>query len=132
MGLTFGLTVNAVLDNLFTSGYAVDGYNGQEVYLRGVNEFGYYWDDATLFFSGNALVRSQFYDSSVGYNATRYSNLFNSLSLTYGAPVSYNNDSRGAMRATWFGNGGDYITLEYTLSNTAGGFRYFTVLTVGR
>ena len=126
LGLTFGLTINTALDRLYDSGYAVDGYGSQEVYLRNVAEMGYSWDDATLYFASGGLVRSQFFESSAGYNPSRYNNVYMSLCNSYGAPVNRSNNS-----ATWFGYNGDYITLQYTMMNTSVGYRYFTILTYG-
>lgn len=129
LGMTFGLTINSALDYLYNGGYSVDGYGKQEVYLRNVNELGYVWDDATLYFGANGLVRSQFYDSSAIYSPSRYYNVYNSLTMKYGAPVSSSNS--GTLSATWFGYNGDYITLQYTMMDSSAGYRYFTVLTCG-
>ena len=130
LGLTFGIAFNSALDYLYNSSYAVDGYGQQEVYLRNVSELNFMWDDATLYFQNGVLVRSQFYDSSYGYDSSRYGILYNRLSSMYGAPASYNNMGNG-MSATWFGYSGDYVTLEYTMMNTSAGYRYFTILTYG-
>lgn len=126
LGLVFGVSINSALDYLWGNGYVVDGYGTQEVYLRNVNEMGYNWDEATMYFSGNGLVRSQFYDSSISYNTSRFDNVYRKLCNQYGSPVNYNGQS-----ATWFGCNGDYITLEYTRMNTSSGYRYFTILTYG-
>lgn len=130
LGMTFGLTINSALDYLYNGGYCVDGYGRQEVYLRNVNEAGYYWDDATLYFGSNGLVRSQFYESSAGYGTSRFYGVYNRLTSQYGAPVSQSNNGN-AITATWFGYQGDYITLQYTLMNSSTGYRYFTILTYG-
>lgn len=130
LGMAFGLTINSALDYLYSGGYSVDGYGSQEVYLRNVNELGYYWDDATLYFSGGGLVRSQFYDSSAGYNTSRFYGIYNRLLANYGQPVSQSNNG-STITATWFGYQGDYITLQYTLMNSPAGYRYFTILTCG-
>lgn len=130
LGLTFGIAFNSALDYLYNSSYAVDGYGQQEVYVRNVSELNFMWDDATLYFQNGVLVRSQFYDSSYGYDSSRYGILYNRLSAMYGAPASYNNMGNG-MSATWFGYSGDYVTLEYTMMNTSAGYRYFTILTYG-
>ena len=130
LGMAFGLTINSALDYLYSGGYSIDGYGSQEVYLRGVNEMGYYWDDATLYFTGGGLVRSQFYNSSVGYNTSRFYGVYNRLSASFGVPVSQSNNG-STITATWFGYQGDYITLQYTLMNSSSGYRYFTILTCG-
>ncbi len=130
IGLTFGLTFNTALDRLYNSGYSVDGYGSDTVYLRNVREQDYYWDDATLYFSNGVLTRSQFYESSPGNSRGRYNGVYNRLCSLYGNPV---NQSIGgsAVTATWFGYSGDYITLEYTPMYTGGSYRYFTILTYG-
>lgn len=130
LGMAFGLTINSALDYLYNGGYSVDGYGRQEVYLRNVNEAGYYWDDATLYFGSNGLVRSQFYESSAGYGTSRFYGVYNRLTSQYGVPVSQSNNGN-AITATWFGYQGDYITLQYTLMNSSSGYRYFTILTYG-
>lgn len=130
LGMAFGLTINTALDHLYNAGYNVDGYGSQEIYLHNVSERGYRWDDATLYFSGNGLVRSQFYDSTSGYNLNRYNGVYNSLMNSYGAPVSQTN-SGGQLQATWFGYNGEYVSLQYALMNSPGGYRYFTILTYG-
>ena len=127
LGLTFGIGLNIALDNLYTSGYTIDGYGQREVYLRNVRELGYYWDDATLFFDGGVLSRSQFYDTSSTYNTNRFYAIYNQLNATYGAPVNVTN---GGTSVTWFGYG-DYINLEIGMMNTPSGYRYCTVLTYG-
>ena len=130
LGLTFGMAFNSALDYLYNGSYIVDGYGQQEVYVRNVRELNFTWDDATLYFQNGMLVRSQFYDSSYGYNSSRYGTLYNRLMAMYGAPASYNNMGNG-MSATWFGYSGDYVTLEYTMMSTSSGYRYFTILTYG-
>lgn len=130
LGMAFGLTFNSALDYLYNSGYNVDGYGAREVYLRNVSEQGYYWNDATLYFEGGGLVRSQFFDSSVGYSTNRFYDIYSRLNSEYGMPTSQS-DNGGTITATWFGYQGDYITLQYTLLNTSSGNRYFTILTYG-
>ena len=127
LGLTFGMAINSALDYLWYEGFVIDGYGTNEVYLRNVYEMGYYWDEATMYFVGNGLSRSQFYDSTSYYDTSRFNNVYNSLCAKYGNPVS-----RNGMSATWFGYYGDYVTLEYTQMNSSSGYRYFTILTYGR
>ncbi len=126
LGLTFGISINSALNQLWNANYVVDGYGSDEVYLRNVNEMGYYWDDATLFFVNGGLVRSEFYDSTSYYNLSRYNNVYRTLCNNYGNPVS-----RSGQTVSWFGYNGDYITLQYVGMNTSSGYRYFTILTYG-
>ena len=126
-GMTFGMAINSALDYLWYEGYVIDGYGANEVYLRDVYEMGYYWEEATLFFVGNKLDRTQFYDSSTYYDSSKYNSVYNSLTAKFGSPVSQN-----GMSATWFGYYGDYITLEYQYMNGSSGYRYYTILTYGR
>lgn len=130
LGLTFGVALNTALDNLYYGGYTIDGYMNNEVYLSGVNQFNYYWPDAILVFNNGGLVRSQFYNPTIGYNVTRYYDMYAMLCRTYGNPAMQNMAGT-TLSATWFGGGGDYITLQYT-PMTSGSYNYFTVLTVGR
>lgn len=132
LGLTFGLTVNTALDALYASSYSIDGYGANEIYLRNVTEMNYLWPDATLYFdNAGGLVRSQFYDSSFGYNPGRFNMLYNQLMNAYGSPASFSNGSN-VLSATWFGYNGDYISLQYKPLYTPTGYRNVTVLTIGR
>ena len=126
LGLTFGISINSALNQLWNANYVVDGYGTDEVYLRNVNEMGYYWDDVTLFFVNGGMVRSEFYDSTSYYNLSRYNNVYRTLCNKYGNPVS-----RSGQTVSWFGYNGDYITLQYVGMNTSSGYRYFTILTYG-
>lgn len=130
LGLTFGVALNSALDNLYYSGYAIDGYMNNEVYLTGVNQFNYYWPDATLYFAGGGLTRTQFFDPTIGFNSTRFYDLYAYLTGLYGSPASQV-ISGARLSANWFGASGDFITLEYTPMNS-GNYNYFTVLTIGR
>ncbi len=131
LGLAFGVAMNTALDNLYYSGYNIDGYMNNQVYLQGVSQFNVYWPDATLYFgTGGGLVRSQFYDPSVGYNSDRFYSVYSTLCGLYGVPA-INNTTGLTLNATWFGRGGDYITLQYQPMNS-GNYNYFTILTIGR
>lgn len=131
LGLNFGISLTNSLNYLYNSNYTVDGYGNNEVYLRNVNEMNYTWTDATLFYSGGTLYQSMFYESTIGYNTSRYYGVFNSLRSLYGNPVSSSNNNRN-LSATWWCSAGEYITLEYTQLNSSNGYRYFTILTYGR
>lgn len=130
LGLSFGIAINTALDNLYYSGYNIDGYMNNQVYLTGVNQFNYFWPDATLFFGNGGLVRSQFYYPSVGFDTSRFYEVYNQLCYNYGAPASQIL-SGTHLNVTWFGGRGDYIQLQYA-PMTSGQYGYFTILTLGR
>ena len=127
LGLTFGTTLGLSLDYLYNSGYTVDGYANDVVYLRNVNALNYIWTDAALYYGTNGFDASSFYYASPYYDMGRYNSVYNPLVATYGAPISRNNGV-----ATWFGGNNGYITLSFGASNVAGGaLRYLTTLTFG-
>lgn len=126
LGLTFGTTLGLSLDYLYNSGYTVDGYANDVVYLRNVNALNYIWTDAALYYGTNGFDASSFYYASPYYDMGRYNSVYNTLVATYGAPISRNNGV-----ATWFGGNNGYITLSFGASNVAGGaLRYLTTLTL--
>ena len=130
LGLTFGVAIGSALDNLYYSGYSIDGYMDNQVYLTGVNQFNSYWPDATLYFGNGGLIRSQFFNPSFGYDTNRFYSVYSTLCGMYGVPA-INNMTGAALSATWFGRGGDYITLQYS-PMVSGNYNYFTILTIGR
>ena len=130
LGLTFGTAINLSLDYLLSSGYTVDGYTNDIVYLRNVSALNYVWTDAALYYGANGLDASSFYYSTPRYDLGRYNNVYNSLVATYGMPVSVNN-TPGSIGATWFGGNNGYITLSFGSNTMDGGLRYLTTLTFG-
>lgn len=131
LGLTFGSTLSNSLDYLYNSSYSVDGYGTNEVYLRNVKEFNYTWTDATLYYQNGMLAQSVFYESTIGDNTSRYYGVYNRIRSLYGNPSSRSTDGRN-MTSSWWGANGEYITLEYSLLRASGGYRYYTILTIGR
>lgn len=130
LGLTFGITLDLSLNSLRNGGYVVDGYDSDQVFLRNVREQGFYWPDATLYYSNGGLLRSQFYYSTLGDYRSAFNQVYARLVGNYGSPVE--TVSNGvSVSARWFGYDGDYITLEYTPMNAGDGLRYFTILTYG-
>lgn len=130
LGVTFGTALNISLNYLVNNGYAVDGYANNTVYLRDINQFNYYWPDATLYYNNGGLARSEFLYSTSYPDMMRYNSLFNSFMMTYGNPVNVSNGA--AMSATWFAPNRGYITLNYGPQYSLGGqLRYFTTLTIG-
>ena len=128
-GLTFGYTYYNSLDYLFTRGYEIDGYDGEKVYLRNVNELNYFWPDAVLEYSSRGyLEEAELYYSTRYSDKSRFTRLYSDLCRMYGAPVRYTTGSN-RKEASWYG--GDfrgYITLTYRYSNG----RYYTILGYGR
>lgn len=128
LGLTFGVAINATLDYLYSSGYTVDGYGNNVVYLRNVPAMNYVWTDGALYYgAGGGLDASQFFYSTPVYDLSRYNNVYRSMVNTYGVPVSYTN-SGGALSATWFGGNNGYITLSF---GAVDGGRFMTTLSMG-
>lgn len=131
LGLTFGTALNLSINALVNSGYNLDGYANDALYLRDVNAYNYFWPDATLFYSGGALARSEFIYSTGYPDMMRFNSLYTNFMGIYGAPVNYANNGR-AMSATWFAPNRGYITLNYSPDYAMGGaVRYFTTLTLG-
>ncbi len=130
LGLTFGTAIGISLDYLLSSGYTVDGYSNDVVYLRNVSALNYIWTDAALYYGTGGLDASSFYYSTPRYDLARYNNVYNSLVATYGTPISMNN-SVNSIGATWFGGNNGYITLSFGANNMGSGLRYLTTLTFG-
>ena len=130
-GITFGTTINLSLDYLYRNSYSVYGYDNDVIYLRNVNQYGYMWPDATLYYSVNGLTGSQFMYSTNYNNRNRYDSVYNTLYGQYGSPISVQNTANGII-ATWWGYDGQYISLEYRPIYTNNGqLRYFTTLSFG-
>ncbi|MGN0207407.1 MAG: hypothetical protein ACI4BC_09185 [Muribaculaceae bacterium] len=130
LGLVFGMAYNASLDYLYRNGYNVDGYNNGRVYLRGVSELGYYWDDGFLSYDGYGRLNVIQFSMSDYYNDTRrFNDLYNTLCRRYGPPVYYS-DNYNNRECSWFGAGGrGYVTLQFTYNYVNGYQRYYTTLT---
>ena len=124
------MAYNASLDHLYRSGYNVDGYNNGRVYLRGVSELGYYWDDGFLSYDGYGRLNVIQFSMSDYYNDTRrFNDLYNTLCRRYGPPVYYSDNYNNRERS-WFGAGGrGYVTLQFTYNYVNGYQRYYTTLT---
>ncbi|WP_302575349.1 hypothetical protein [uncultured Duncaniella sp.] len=127
LGLSFGVAIGTSLDYLYNSGYSVDGYANDIVYLRNVPALNYVWTDAALYYGSRGLDASSFYYSTSVYDMSRYNSVYSDLVSTYGVPVSVNN-AGGMLTSTWFGGNRGYITLSFG-SGSAG--RFLTTLTLG-
>ena len=126
LGLTFGVTIGSSLDYLYNTGYTVDGYGNDIVYLRNVPAMNYIWTDGALYYGAGGLDASSFYYSTPVYDMSRYNNVYRGLVTSYGAPVSTANQG-GVVTSTWFGGNNGYITLSFGASSG----RYLTTLTMG-
>lgn len=128
LGITFGTAIGLSIDMLVSSGYYVDGYSSNAVYLRDVREYNYMWPDATFYYGANGgLARSEFLYSTPYPDPMRYNSLYNTFVAAYGAPVSIVNGA-----PTWFAPNRGYITLQYGQQQSLGGqLRFFTTLTFG-
>lgn len=126
LGLSFGVAIGTSLDYLYNSGYSVDGYANDIVYLRNVPALNYVWTDAALYYGSRGLDASSFYYSTSVYDMSRYNSVYSDLVSTYGVPVSVNN-AGGLLTSTWFGGNRGYITLSFG-SGSAG--RFLTTLTL--
>ena len=130
-GITFGTAINLSLDYLYRNSYTVYGYDNDVIYLRNVDQYGYMWPDATLYYGVNGLTGSQFMYSTNYNSRSRYDSVYNTLYGQYGAPISVQNSANGII-ATWWGYDGQYISLEYRPIYTNNGqLRYFTTLSLG-
>lgn len=131
LGVAFGTAINLAINQLINNGYNVSGYNSNTVFLTDVNQAGYFWPDATFYYDGGCLDRSQFYYTSPYNDNGRYVALYNSFTSRYGYPVNVVN-SPSNMSATWFAPNRGYITLQYGIGapmSLPG--RFVTTLTVG-
>ena len=129
-GLPFGVSINVSLGTLRNGGYYIDGYGSDVVYLRNVSQMGFYWDDAVINYDNRGLATITLYDSTYGYNTTRYNSLYNDICMQYGLPAY--NTYGGETTAIWYDRyGNNYISLSYKyMSAFGGGYRY-TILSYG-
>lgn len=131
LGVNFGSAINISLNLLFNSGYAVNGYTNDAIYLTNVPMLNYYWDDATMYYNRGMLAGSEFISYSPYANSARYEMVYNTLCSAYGMPVSVNN-AGGMTTASWWGNGGQYITLSYGPQYAGNGsLQFYTTLSFG-
>lgn len=130
LGLTFGSFIDAGINALFNAGYTVNGYYNDAIYLSNVNQLGYLWPEAIVRYNDGLLCGTQFYNWSAIADQSRYYNLYNILTASYGNPVdiSYTN---GTPTATWWAGGNTgYITLSYGYGPSATGINnFYTSLT---
>ena len=123
LGITFGTYFDVSLDYLYTSGYYIDGYQDNIVYLRDVRMLNLLWPDVMLSYDAGRLANAQFVYASTYRDRSRYNRLYHDLSAVYGPPISVESGM-----ATWFGgNTTGYVTLS--MGTDYG--RYYTTLSIG-
>ena len=108
LGLRWGTSFINSLNYLYYSGYEIDGFENNIVYLTDVELMNYDWDDVMLQFDGNDnldYVEFAYWDNY--YNTNRFYSLYNTLCSIYGSPVSYNN----SMYSWYGGDGIGYVNL---------------------
>ena len=127
LGITFGTVYASALTYLFNSGYTIDGYADNTIYLSDVTLLGSGWPLATLYCNNSGRLASAQFSYYTGYSSlSRYNQIYNLLCGTYGSPLSLTADGI-ARQAMWYGGGGTgYITLEFYFYNGS----YYTTLSV--
>lgn len=132
LGVALGTALNMTLTNLINNGYNVTGYVNNAVYVADAMQLNLLWPNATLYYDNGGLAGSEFFYSTPYYSMNRYNNAYARLMNIYGAPYSVNNLADGGLQATWWGNGGQFIQLQFNTGVAANGTtRFFTTLSFG-
>ena len=131
-GVPFGMFIDYSINSLVSMGYNVLGYANNAIYMNGVSQFGYTWDDVQLNYNDGLFSSAclQYWSSSS--SRTRFNNVYNQLCSLYGSPVS-NNSYNGITSYTWWGgNQTGYVTLEFGYGRSDDGYAgYFTTVFYG-
>lgn len=108
LGLRWGTSFINSLNYLYYSGYEIDGFENNIVYLTDVELMDYAWDDVMLQFDGNDnLDYVEFAFWNYTYDTSRFYSLYHTLCSIYGSPVSYDN----SMYSWYGGDGIGYVNL---------------------
>ena len=108
LGLRWGTSFINSLNYLYYSGYEIDGFENNIVYLTDVELMDYAWDDVMLQFDGNDnLDYVEFAFWNYTYDTSRFYSLYHTLCGIYGSPVSYDN----SMYSWYGGDGIGYVNL---------------------
>ena len=131
-GVPFGMFIDYSINSLVSMGYNVLGYANNAIYMNGVSQFGYTWDDVQLNYNDGLFSSAclQYWSSSS--SMTRFNSVYNQLCSLYGSPVS-NNSYNGITSYTWWGgNQTGYVTLEFGYGRSDDGYAgYFTTVFYG-
>lgn len=132
LGLAFGSAISAGIDALITAGYTVDGYYDNNVYVNDVVQLNMRWPFGVLQYNNAGyLVGSEFAYSSDWRDLNRYNMAFSRLSSLYGPPIQSSSQG-GNLSSTWWGPGGQYVTLRFDYrAPMQGGKRFYTTLSFG-
>lgn len=132
LGIALGTTVNLSVNALINSGYTVNAYNNNTVFVNNVPMLNLMWPDALLFYNDmGGLCGSRFMYTTGYYDTSRYNTVYGSLVRAYGPPVSLQNTAAG-MEATWWGTGNQFIRLSFvSQSNGYSAPNYLTTLSFG-
>lgn len=132
LGVALGTTLSYALNSLIYNGYDVTGYGNDAIYLNNVRQLNMMWPSATMYYTNGMLSASEFVYSTPYYDMYRYNSAYSLLVNTYGVPVSTQPYGNGGLITSWWGNGGQYITLQYAPMTAANGtLRYYTTLSFG-
>lgn len=128
LGWTIANSINALINN----NYNIAGYTDDCIYLTNISMFNQIWPNVTLYYDNGYLDCSLFSFASNIYDPARYYYVMNTLTNTYGAPISTQTLSGNGMCATWWGYNNTYIRLSFYPEYVPGtGTRYFTTLSLG-
>lgn len=132
LGVTLGTAFNLSINALINSGYTINSYGNNQIYLANVPMLNLMWPDAVMYYnSAGYLCGSRFVYSTPGYSMNQYNMAYTSLSNAYGPPVSIQNLANG-IEATWWGTDNQFIRLTYSSDYANNGYlRYFTTLSFG-
>lgn len=132
LGVALGTTINLSVNALINSGYTINSYGNDQIYLANAPMLNLVWPDAVLYFNSlGQLYGSRFVYSTAGYNMNQYNMAYTTLTNSYGPPVSIENLATGVV-ASWWGPDNQFIRLSYQSDYNNGGYlRYFTTLSFG-
>ena len=132
LGVTIGTALNIALGELVNSGYTVSAYDNNAIYLTNARQLNMLWPNATMYYNNGYLNASEFVYSTAYNDMARYNNVYNILVNSYGVPVQSGSLAGGGIQTSWWGPGGQYVTLSYGLQTAYNGSpRYYTTLSFG-
>ena len=129
MGIPFGIFIEQGINSLSTN-YTVTGYNDNIVYLDNVEELGYVWPEATVYFNDGLMSDTQFIYWNQYADDSRFRNVYSTICSRYGKPDSYTREEGSVTAGWWEGDRSGFITLQYGPGMSADGYTlFYTTLT---